>query len=564
MSNLPEAARAQLAALVTAAYETAVAEGALPTGAAAPEVETPRDAAHGDWATGFALAAARTLRRPPRAIAEAVVARMEMSGSYFSSVEVAGAGFINARLSDAWYDAVLAHIAAEGDAYGRQEDAGQGRRVLVEFVSANPTGPMTIGNARGGVLGDTLAAVLDAAGCAVSREFYLNDAGHQVELFGASLEARYLQARRGPDACPFPEDGYHGDDIRVIAEAFAGEHGDAYVDAPPRARRDALIAFGLPKNIERMRTDLARYRIRYDRWFPESELHASGYVRETIDLLTARGHTYQKDGALWFRATAFGCDKDDVLQKSNGFYTYYAVDIAYHRDKFEKRGFDLAIDVLGADHHGHTLRFQAGMAALGIDPARLRFVLMQLVRLTRDGEVVRVSKRTGRAITLSDLLDEIPVDAARFFFNQRQSNTHLEFDMDLAVRTDAENPVYYVQYAHARISSLLKLLAGEGLTPAPPDIPVAACFTAPEERELLRKLADYPEEIRQAARAFEPAAINRYAVELAGCFHRFYNACRIRGAETETARARLAAAAAARQVLKNALTLLGISAPESM
>lgn len=563
MPNMMESAKNNLKELVSDAYQKAVSEGVLPAGAPEPDVDVPRDPTHGDWSSNFAMASAKALKLAPRAVAEAVVARIVLTGSFFSSVEIAGPGFLNARLSEHWYHKVLTDIETSGEDYGKI-NVGQGARLMVEFVSANPTGPMTVGNARGGVLGDALASVLSAAGYDVWREFYLNDAGHQVEMFGRSLEARYLQTLLGEDACPFPEDGYHGAYIMDIAKAFIDKYGDSYVQTPGEERLAAMIAFGLPLNITRMESDLYRYRIAYDCWYPESSLHKSGYIEQTIDLLTQRGCTYEKDGALWFRATDFGSDKDDVLKKSNGFYTYYAVDIAYHRDKLEKRAFDIVVDVLGADHHGHTLRFQAAMAALGIDPARLRFVLYQLVHLTRDGEVVRVSKRTGRAITLSDLLDEIPVDAARFFFNQRQTDVALDFDLGLAVRQDADNPVYYVQYAHARICNLIKVLNDEGLTASPAAQVKISLLSETAERDLLRALAAFPEEIRMAARDYEPARINRYAIELAAAFHRFYNAHRMKGTETELASARLKLAESTRQVLRNALKLLGISAPDNM
>ncbi len=561
MSNFVAAAKEQLAALITSAYESAVAEGLLAEGAKAPEIEASRDPSFGDWSSGFALASAKALGKSPRDIAALLIDRVELTGTFFSELTMAGPGFLNARLSDLWFYELLNAIEDEGDGYG-SVDVGQGRSVMVEFVSANPTGPMTIGNARGGVLGDTLAEVLHRAGYKVWREFYCNDTGNQVDLLGRSLEARYLQ-KCGVEV-PFPEDGYHGDDIAARADEFIAEQGDALVHASEEQRRQTLIDFALPKNIEKMRADLARYRIRYDRFFYETELHKSGYVDETLDKLTAAGHTYEQDGAVWFKATAFGAEKDDVLRKSNGFLTYYAVDIAYHRDKFEKRGFDMVIDVLGADHHGHTLRFASSMAALGIDPTRLRFVLMQLVRLTREGEVVRVSKRTGKAITLSDLLDEIPVDAARFFFNARAHDSHLEFDMDLAVRQDSENPVYYVQYAHARISSLLNTLADEGHAPPPAAEIDVSLLTDESERALLRALAAYPEEIRLSAVNFDPSRINRYCVELAGHFHRFYHAQRIRGAESGVLEARLKLALTTCDVLKNALGVLGIDAPEKM
>ncbi len=553
--NLIQLAMNDLSARVSAAYARCVAKGELPDGAAAPTAEIPRDVSHGDLCTPFALAAARTLKRPPRAVAEAIVENLELENSFFASASIAGAGFINVLYAPKWAGAVLKAVEQEGGAYGHL-DEGAGKKVMVEFVSANPTGPMTIGNARGGVLGDTLASLLAADGYEVWREFYLNDAGHQIDVLGKSLEARYLQAL-GKEA-EFPEDGYHGDYVGDFAGQYLAENGDSLLALEPEARQKALVDFVLPQNVEAMRRDLKRYRITFDRFFAESELHESGYVDETIDLLTKRGHTYEQDGALWFKSTAFGSEKDDVLRKSNGFYTYYAVDIAYHRDKFERRGFDTVIDVLGADHHGHTVRFRAGIAALGIEPERLQFVLMQLVRLTRDGEIVRMSKRTGKAITLSDLLDEIPVDAARFFFNLRQPDTHLEFDMGLAVQQTQENPVYYVQYAHARICTMLDLL---GDTAGEVD---AALLEQPTERELLRHIAQYPEEISQAARAYEPSRINRYAIELAARFHRFYNACRIKEAEPDLRNARLALTLATRRTLRNALELLGIDAPTKM
>ncbi len=563
MSNLISAAREQWKELLLRAYEQAVADGVLPSGAAAVDPEPPRDPSHGDWASSFALAAAKTLGKPPRMIAEAVRDRVELTGSFFATCAVAGAGFLNGRLGTSFFAALLADISREGEAYGRN-DLGHGKPVMVEFVSANPTGPMTLGNARGGVLGDTLASVLSACGYKVSREFYLNDAGHQVDMFGRSIDARYIQLLRGEDAYVFPEDGYHGEYIREFAAAFAEQHGDSFLDKPDDVRREAMAAFALPQNVRRMKDDLARYGIVYDRFFHETELHNSGYVKETIDLLTERGHTYEKDGALWFEATKFGCDKDEVMQKSNGFFTYFAVDIAYHRNKFVERAFDTAIDVLGADHHGHTLRFAAAMEAIGVDPARLRFVLMQLVHLTRDGEVVRMSKRTGRAITLSDLLDEIPVDAARFFFNNRQTGSHLEFDMGLAVRQDSDNPVYYVQYAHARLCSLLRELAAEGFAPPEGGAADVSLLSTPQERELLAALAAFPEEIALAAQELEPFRINRHLIKTAAAYHRFYNECRVKGSDKPLLLARLALCASARTMLRNGLGLLGVSAPEKM
>ena len=563
MQNPLAQAAASWAAFVQDAYEEAVQAGQLPAGAP-PATATPAtDPAHGDFTSNFCMAGARALKLSPRAIAQPLLPLLEkkLPGSFFSQVSVAGAGFLNTRLSGSFFTQLLTHMQAAGDSYGRSQ-IGQGRRVMVEFVSANPTGPMTLGNARGGVLGDVLASVLQAAGYDVWREFYLNDTGNQVDLFGRSVEARYIQQLQGEDAVAFPEDGYHGEYIRAFATAYIAEKGDALLTVPQEERRRELIAFALPRNVEKMKMDLERYGIRYDLWFAESALHESGYVADTLQKLTQRGHTYEKDGALWFKASELGCEKDEVLRKSNGFYTYYAVDIAYHRDKFEKRGFDQVIDAFGADHHGHTLRFAAGMKALGLDPGKLAFVLFQLVHLTRDGEVVRMSKRTGRAVTLSDLLDEIPRDAVRFFFNNRQSNSHLEFDMALAVRQDADNPVYYVQYAHARLCSLLAMLTQEGH--AVPQTIDADLLTHAAERELMLALAAYPSEIERAAREREPFYINRYLIDLAGRFHRFYNACRVKDVEPPLLGARLCLCACTRQVLQNGLTLLGITAPVSM
>ncbi|MCL2747894.1 MAG: arginine--tRNA ligase [Oscillospiraceae bacterium] len=563
--NDVQAAKDALRQIILTAYGQAVSEGALPPGACTAEVEPPRDPTRGDWASNFALANAKAIGIAPRDMAEAVARCADLRDSYFSSLEVGGYGFLNARLSDRWYAAVLRNITARGDEYGIANTRA-GKKVMVEFVSANPTGPMTTGNARGGVLGDSLASILGAVGYDVGREFYLNDAGHQVDLFGKSLEARYLQAL-GQEAA-FPEDGYHGAYIKDFALAFIereGEgEGDRLLGIPAEGRRQELVDFALPQNVARMQSDLERYRIHYDTWYAESSLHNSGYIKETIDYLTQKDATYDKDGALWFRATDYGGDKDEVLVKSNGFYTYYAVDIAYHRDKFIERAFDIVIDVWGADHHGHVLRMKAAMAALGIDPERLRVVLMQMVRFVRDGEAVKMSKRTGQAITLADLLDEISVDAARFFFNQRQADSHLEFDLGLAVRQDPNNPVYYVQYAHARIASLMEKLREEGFPVPDAQEAQLDLLQKPEERALIKCLAAYPEELRLAAQHLDPSRVNRYVIELAGAFHRFYNAHRIKGAEKQLAEARLLMASCVRQVLRNALSLLGVSTPDHM
>lgn len=563
MSNLVQEAKRQVADLTQEACEKAVAAGVLPSGCrAVGTVDIPKDLNHGDYATSFALAAAKEMKLPPRTIAQALLDHLALDGTYFEAAEIAGPGFLNFRLGQRWYGRVLADVEAEGDTYG-SVDEGKGQKVMVEFVSANPTGTMTIGNARGGVLGDAMAAVLDRAGYEVWREFYVNDAGNQVEKFTLSVEARYIQLLRGEDAVVFPEDGYHGEDIKELAKALYAKFGDKLLEEEQTARRDAIRAFGLNYNISKMERDLQRYGITYDKWFRESALHESGYVDETIALLEKSGYTYEKDGALWFRVTELGGEKDEVLRRSSGGYTYFAVDIAYHRNKFEVRGFDRVIDVLGADHHGHALRFKAGITALGIDNSRLDFLIMQLVQLLQDGKEVKVSKRSGKSITLSDLLDEISVDAARFFFNSKPTS-HLIFDLDLAVRQDSENPVYYVQYAHARICSLISRLAEEGAAVPGASGIDASLFTTTEEKALIKTMAQLPEEIRMAARDYDPSRINRYLIALAGDFHRFYNACRIKGETEAVLKARLKLADATRAVLADCLKLIGVSAPEKM
>ena len=582
MSNMIQAARQQVAQLTQTAYERAAAAGALPAGAEVKAtIEIPKDTAHGDYASSFAMAGAKALRKAPRAIAQAIVDHLELEGSFFSKVEIAGPGFLNFTLGPKWYGDVLSAVESQGAAYGSGDD-GKGQKVMVEFVSANPTGPMHMGNARGGVLGDTLANVLARDGYDTWKEFYVNDAGNQIHKFAVSINARYMQLIVGEENFPFPEEGYHGEDIKELARAIYDAHGDSWKDLPEEERLDKMAQYGLKVNIPKMQEDLKKYGIVYDQWFFESELHSSGYVAETVQMLTDKGWTYEKDGALWLNTTAllkqkFMAEgktqeqvdkldlKDDVLRRANGFYTYFAADIAYHRNKFEKRGFDKVINVWGADHHGHVARLQAALDGLGLDGShRLVIVLMQLVNLLQDGKPVRMSKRSGKAIALHDLLDEVSVDAARFFFNSRTASSPVDFDLDLAVREDSENPVYYVQYAHARICSLVARLAEEGETVPDAAALDAAVFTAPEELALVKSLAQYPEELHLAARDYDPSRIDRYLAALAGDFHRFYNACRIKGEEPAVLRARLKLADSVRAVLANGLGLLGVSAPEKM
>lgn len=564
MSKLVKQTENALRQAVLDAMGRAVSEGALPPEPApAFTVEIPADRLNGDYASNVAMACAKAFRMPPRKIAEAITARIELGGTFFNRCEVAGPGFINFFLSDRYYAAILADIRACGRDYGRS-DFGAGRRVMVEFVSANPTGPMHMGNARGGALGDCLAAVLDRAGFDVCREFYVNDAGNQIEKFALSLEVRYLQHFLGEEAVELPEDSYHGDDIRVRAEEFAAVYGDRFVHAEPSQRRQALVAFALPKNIASMQETLAKYRIHYDNWFYESTVHQDGELQETIELFKQAGLTYEQDGALWYRATQRGAEKDEVLVRANGTPTYFAADVAYHRNKLVKRGFDKAIDIWGADHHGHVARMKGALEAIGIDPSRLDVILMQLVRLVSGGEVVRMSKRTGKAITLTDLLDEIPVDAARFLFNLREPGSQMEFDLDLAVEQSAQNPVYYCQYAHARICSILKKLAGEGIAVRNCTEEELCLLDAPEERALIRHLSALTDEIILAARNYDPARITRYVIELATLFHKFYNACRVRVEEEPLMQARISLCICVRDTIRNVLELLKIDAPEAM
>ena len=582
MSNKIQQAREQVAQLTQQAYERAAQAGLLPADAQVnATIEIPKDASHGDYASSFAMAGAKAMKMAPRAIAQIIVDNLQLEGSYFQKVEIAGPGFLNFTLGAKWYGELLADVEGEGADYGSNTE-GNGEKVMVEFVSANPTGPMHMGNARGGVLGDTLANVLKRDGCSAWKEFYVNDAGNQINKFAVSINARYMQLILGEENFPFPEEGYHGDDIRQLAQDIYDRHGDSWKDLPDQERLDRMAKYGLSVNIPRMEADLKRYGIVYDQWFFESELHNSGYVAQTVELLTQKGWTYEKDGALWLNTTQllkkkFMAEgktqeqvdkldlKDDVLRRANGFYTYFAADIAYHRNKLEVRGFDKVINIWGADHHGHVSRLQAALDGLGLDGShRLVVVLMQLVNLMQDGKPVRMSKRSGKTIALHDLLDEISVDAARYFFNSRAATTPLDFDLDLAVRQDGENPVYYVQYAHARICSLLARLAEEGAVVPAAETVDAGVMTTPEELALMKALAQYPQEIHLAARDYDPSRINRYLVSLAGDFHRFYNACRIKGEEPAVLGARLKLADSVRQVLANGLNLLGVSAPEKM
>ena len=581
MSKLVKQATDQLHTLIVDALGKAVAEGEISSEPIpAFNIEVPANRDNGDYSSNIAFVCAKVFRCAPRKIADLVAKYIELDGTYFADCSVAGAGFVNFTLSKDFYADILVDVKTLGKDYGRS-DYGNGKKINVEFVSANPTGPMHMGNARGGALGDCLAAVLDMAGYEVEREFYINDAGNQIEKFGLSLDIRYQQIFKGEDAVELPEDSYHGEDIKERAQQFAQVYGDEYINKSEDERRKALVEFALPKNIDNMKANMAKYRIEYDTWFKESQLHDSGAVKEVIDYLTNKGLTYEKDGAVWYNNIKVQTEmltrqgksqediekldlKDDVLIRQNGNPTYFAADIAYHKNKLVTRGFDKAIDVWGADHHGHVARMKGVLEALDLDADRLDVILMQLVRLTRDGEVVRMSKRTGKAITLVDLLEDIPVDAVRFLFNMREPGSQMDFDLDLAVEQSSQNPVYYCQYANARIHSILRKVEADGVTVRDCTKDELKLLTAPEEIELIRHLASLTDEIVNSAKNYDPAKITRYCIDLATLFHKFYNACRVTVEDESLMQARLYLCNCVMSVITNILTMFRIDTPESM
>ncbi len=584
MNNMIELAKQQVKETVMNALGRLVAEGkieAVPLPAF--NVERPADVSHGDFSCNAAMASAKALRNNPRAIGQMIADAAVLDGTVFEKIEVAGPGFLNFFISPLWFNETVGEVISSGSDYGKTE-LGKGKRVLVEFVSANPTGPMHIGNARGGALGDSLSSVLQFAGYEVEREFYVNDAGNQIEKFGKSLSIRYMQIADGnksdviasygdDDVCrkifedeenfPMPEDVYKGVDIIEHAYNFYKINGDKFVNADEESRKSALVEYALPLNIDGLEKDLQKYRIVYDTWFRESSLHKSGAVKQIVDMLTEKGQTYEKDGAIWFKASDFGDDQDRVLVRANGIPTYFVPDIAYHYNKLVTRGFDKAIDILGADHHGYIARMKAALTALGVDASKLDIVIMQMVMLVRNGETVKLSKRSGKAITLSTLLDEVPIDAARFFFNLRDPNTHLEFDLELAIEESSNNPVFYVQYAHARICSILRRMEEEGTGYS--NIPVSELnFNHPAELALIRHIAALPNCINEAAKDYNPSKITKYLCDLAQLFHKFYDNCKIKGEEENILQSRLSLCVATKTVFKNLLDLLKVDAPEKM
>ena len=521
-------------------------------------VERPREAAHGDFAVNVAMLMAKACRKAPRDIAKLIAEYIDFSGTGIAEMEIAGPGFINFRMENGWLGSCLEEIIAAGDDFGRC-DIGQGEKIQVEFVSANPTGELHMGNARGAAIGDSLASILDMAGYQVEREFYVNDAGNQIEKFARTLNALYLM-ELGEEA-EFPEDGYHGADLPVLIKKLVGEIGDKYLHIDESLRKEYLAEYALKAKLTDIRESLANFGVEYDCWFSERTLHEGGAIKEVLNTLKERGWLLEKDDAVWLDCERFGEEKPEVLVRANGIPTYFAADIAYHKNKYD-RGFAAVIDIWGADHHGHVARMKGAMEALGYDRERLEVILMQFVRLYQNGELVRMSKRTGRFVTLDELVDEVGRDAARFFFVMRGADSLIDFDMDLARSQSADNPVYYVQYAHARICSILRSAAEQGVHPQPgADM---SQLNAPAELQLIRRLADYPDEIADAARLREPHRIATYLLDLAGLFHNFYGQCHCIVEQNELMQARLSLVQACAATFKSALNALGVSAPEHM
>lgn len=525
-------------------------------------IERPREKAHGDYAANLAMLLARQAKLPPRKIAEAIIAHLyqDEPAVWVDSVEIAGAGFINFRMKPNWLTDGLADAAAQGAGFG-ESDFGAGQKVNIEFVSANPTGELHLGNARGAAIGDSLANIMQAAGYQVTREYYINDAGKQIENFGLSLEARYLQ-QLGEEA-PFPEDGYHGEDITRTMAEYIAEQGDKLRQVSAEERRAALTEYALQKKLTAIREALLHYGVEFDTWFSEQTLHAAGEVSGVVEAMRAKGSLLEQEGALWFKADDFGCEKPEVLVRANGIPTYYAADIAYHKNKFA-RGFDRLINIWGADHHGHVARLKAAIDALGYPAQNLEVILMQLVRLFAGGEIMRMSKRAGTYVTLEELVEEVGRDAARFFFVMRSADSQMDFDIDLAKSQSMDNPVYYVQYAHARINSIINQAAEQGVKLA--DLAgVSFCLLTEEsERDLLRRLLELPDEIAAAAEQEAPHKIAAYVMELSALFHSFYGNCRVLGVDSDLQAARLWLCRVTADAVAKCLGLLGVSAPDKM
>lgn len=521
-------------------------------------VEIPADSKNGDFACSYPLSAAKIFRLPPFEIANNIISLMGSDIPYIKNIQVAKPGFINFFVSEEYFSKVLSDIMTRKDNYGHT-NYGQGKKVNLEFVSANPTGPMHMGNARGGAIGDCLANVMQAAGYKVNREFYINDAGNQIDKFGLSLEIRYLQHFYGEDKYRLPEDSYHGEDIKILVEKYIEKYGDNLLEKDPKERQKALIDFGLPINIDNIKKTMEKYRIEYDTWFRESSLYKSGEIDKAIELMKQKGLTYEKDGALWYKANEHGGEKDEVLVRANNVPTYFTGDIAYHINKIKERKYDICINVWGADHHGHVARLKNVLEAIGLDSSKLEVVLMQLVRLVRDGEAVRMSKRTGKALTLSDLLEEIPIDASRFYFNMQKASSSMDFDLDLAVQKTKDNPVYYCQYAYARICSIFQNTDIEETN----NINISK-LNLDEEKRLIFTLSSFPRIIINASDKRDPSDITKYALLIANEFHSYYSKAKIITEDEELTKNRLSLCRACAITLKNALEMLKIEVFEKM
>lgn len=548
-----------LAAAITAAAQKAIAQGTLKEGAL-PEVllEVPPQKEFGDFATNFAMQSARSLKCNPRMIAQAVIDNLDCA--YIAKTEIAGPGFINFYLKQDWMYDMLAQIIALGEQYGNLQNACK-EKIQIEYVSANPTGPLHVGHGRGAAVGSALANLMKAAGYDVTREYYINDAGNQINNLAASVNARYLELQ-GQEV-EFPENGYHGHDIIETAERIIRIYGDKFLHMDEKERLEQFRTIALKEKLAALKEDLAAFNCEFDVWFSEQTLHDANAIKSACDLLTERGYLYEKDGALWLKATEHGDDKDRVVIRDNGVPTYFAADIAYHRNKFE-RGFDRVINLWGADHHGYIARMKAAVGALGYSPEQLEVLILQMVSLYRNGELVKMSKRTGQSVTLNELIEEVGTDAARFFFTMRSIDSQLDFDMTLATEKTNENPVYYIQYAHARICSIMRQLAEAGISECAESELKLASLTEPEELALIKKLGEYPEMLQRAARDRAVHNVAHYVHELAGLFHSFYNQCRILGVDSDVQQARIVLVKAVGHVIRHALGILGVSAPERM
>ncbi|HAG11683.1 MAG TPA: arginine--tRNA ligase [Desulfotomaculum sp.] len=562
MSSAVDQIKENLAVALKRAVGKAVKQGFFQELPELPDfiIEVPREKDHGDFAANLAMLLSKKVHLPPREIAGILKGCIDLQGLPVEKVEIAGPGFINFYLDPKWVLGILPGIITFEDNFGRT-DFGGGLKVQVEFVSANPTGLLHMGNARGAALGDSIASILSFCGYQVSREFYINDTGHQIELLGDSLQARYFQLLGRP--AEIAPEGYHGEDIIETVKGFINLYGDSFLDIDQAERINALVDYTLKEKLAVIKGALLSFGVSYDVWFSEQDLHNNGVVKEIVDRLNSMGFLYEHEGALWFKAREFGVEKDEVILRSNGAPTYFATDIAYHFNKFQ-RGFDRVINIWGADHHGHVARMKGAVAALGYNPDTLHVIIMQLVRLYRGGEIVRMSKRSGQYVTLEELIEEVGRDAARYFFVMRSADSHLDFDLDLARAQSNENPVYYIQYAHARICSILRQLDETGKKLPSPGSDDLNLLKEETELILARRLADFPEEVSMAGKDLAPHRLTRYLHEVAGLLHSFYNSHRVISPDERLSCARLLLVKATRIVLRNGMRLLGIQAPERM